>query len=386
MELNGEFGQLLTAVKKWGQIKNGIPTIQVKDLTIQKRENDLVVGTFGRGFYVLDNYTALRKLSDEITKKEAHLFDIKEALLYFPSSNLNYQGDVHFKTPNPSPSVKFEYYIKKGFETLKQKRVKAMKAAEKAGAKFVYPTKEELLAEKEEAKPILIFTIYDSSGNIMRKLNKPLAKGYKNTSWDLSYLRDRGAKVPPGKYKVAIDKNINGVFTRLVEPMEFNVKSLPNALGTPNYSENFNFIKQVNDLNALVTSARGKIKDMNTRIKNMKTILSNMPVEASVLTTKMDVVQKEIDTVANGIIGGFGAKNTVASRLRFAIYTSSSAQVDITGAQKEQFNIAKESYNAHEGNLNSLFNNKLPSLEKDFVAAGGILFNNPPARRRFFEE
>ena len=87
-----------------------------------------------------------------------------------------------------------------------------MKAAEKAGAKFVYPTKEELLAEKEEAKPILIFTIYDSSGNIMRKLNKPLAKGYKNSSWDLSYLRDRGAKVPPGKYKVAIDKNINGVF------------------------------------------------------------------------------------------------------------------------------------------------------------------------------
>lgn len=372
--------------KKWGQIKKGIPTIQVKDLTIQKRENDLVVATFGRGFYVLDNYAGLRKLSDEISKKEAHLFDIKEALLYFPSNNLNYQGDVHFRTPNPNPSVKFEYYIKKGFETLKQKRIKAMKAAEKAGTKFVYPTKEELLAEKEEAKPMLIFTIYDTAGNIMRKLSEPLAKGYKSISWDLSYLRDRGPKVPPGKYKVAIDKNINGVFTRLIEPQSFTVKSLPNALGTPNYSANFDFIKQANDLNALVTSARGKINDMNSRIKNMKTILSNMPVEANVLTINMEEIQKELDTVSKGIIGGFGAKNTVASRLRFALYTTSSAQVDITGAQKEQFKIAKESYNAHESNLISLFNNKLPALEKEFEAIGGILFNNPPVRKRFSEK
>ena len=370
--------------KKWVQLKNGIPPIQVKDLTIQERENDLVAATFGRGFYVLDNYSALHEISEEINNKESHVFDINDALLYFPSSNLNYQGDVHFRTPNPKPSAKFEYYVKTGYETLKQKRKKAQKAAEKSG-KFIYPTQEELLVESEESKPTLVFTIYDTSGNIMRKLSAPLKSGYNSISWDLSYLTNRGAKVPPGDYKLAIDKNIEGKFTRIIEAKPFKVISIPNALGTPNYASNFNFQKNVIGLNGEVTSARGKIKDMNTRVENMKKILVNTPVEANILVDKMNALQKEIDKVTKVIIGGFGAKNTVLSRIRFALYTTSSAQVDITGAQKEQFKLAEDAFKNEEGVLNSLFNVKLPALEKEFEEAGGILFNNPPTRR-YYEE
>ena len=369
--------------KKWVQIKKGIPTIQVKDLTIQKRENDLVVGTFGRGFYVLDNYSSLRKLTEEVEKKEAHLFDINETLLYFPASNLNYQGEVYFRSENPKPEATFEYYIKTGFESLKQKRVKAMKDAEGKDEDFDYPTEDELLAEKEEAKPSLVFTIYDADGNIMRKFTQPLSKGYKSTSWDLGYLTNRGPKVPPGTYKVAIDKNIDGVFTRLVEPQAFTVKSLPNALGTPNYVSNFNFLQDVNELNVKVIAARGKIESMNERLSSMEKILLNTPVEANVLVPKINSLQSEIDSVAKAIIGGFGAKNTVQSRLRFALYTTWSAQVDITGAQKEQFNLAKTAYDAKEPDLTDLFNNKVPALEREFEAVGGVLFNDPPQRRRF---
>ncbi|MFK5959692.1 MAG: hypothetical protein QM495_12595, partial [Lutibacter sp.] len=368
--------------KKWVQLKNGIPPIQVKDLTIQERENDLVVATFGRGYYVLDNYSALREISEEINNKEAHVFEINDALLYFPSSNLNYQGDVHFRTPNPKPSAKFEYYIKNGYETLKQKRKTIQKAAKKSG-KFRYPTEEELLAESEESKPTLVFTIYDASGNIMRKLTTPLKSGYNSISWNLSYLTNRGAKVSPGDYKLAIDKNIDGKFTRIIEGKSFNVISIPNALGTPNYESNFNFKKNVIGLNRKVISARGKIKDMNTRIENMKKILANTPVEATILVDEMDALQQEIDKVAKVIIGGFGAKNTVLSRIQFALYTTSSAQVNITGAQKEQYKLAKAAFKNKETTLNNLFNVKLPALEKEFEDAGGILFNNPPTRRHY---
>ncbi len=58
-----EFGALLhasTAAQQWVPLKGGLPTIAVRDLAIQKRENDLVVATFGRGFYILDDYTPLR--------------------------------------------------------------------------------------------------------------------------------------------------------------------------------------------------------------------------------------------------------------------------------------------------------------------------------------
>ncbi|MFD0760571.1 WD40/YVTN/BNR-like repeat-containing protein [Lutibacter aestuarii] len=370
--------------KKWVQIKNGIPTIQVKDLTIQQRENDLVVATFGRGYYVLDNYSSLRHLNEEIESKEAHLFEIKDALLYFPSSNLNYQGDVHFRTPNPNPSAKFEYYVKTGYETLKQKRIKAQKAAEKSGT-FVYPSEEELMAEKQEDKPTLIFTIYDSKNNIMRKLTSPLKSGYNSIFWDLSYLSNRGAKVVPGEYKVAVDKNVKGEFTRLVEPKSFKVVSLPNGLGTPNYESNFEFLKQVTDLNVKVMASRTQIEKVNTTLKNMKTILSNMPVEASVLVDKINDLQKETDAISKVIIGGFGAKNSVASRLGFSMYATRSAQVDVTGAQKEQFEIAKTQFTAQETDLKKLVMEKLPTLQKEFETKGGVLYNIPD-RRRYYED
>ena len=371
--------------KKWVQIKKGMPTIMVKDLTIQKRENDLVVATFGRGYYVLDNYSSLRKLNEGITKETAHIFDINDALLYFPSTNLNYQGEVHFRSANPDPAAKFEYYVKEGHQTLKQKRVKKMKAAKESGAKFVYPTEEELLAEKNEPKPGLIFTIYDTDGKIMRKLNAPLKKGYNSKTWDLSYLTRRGPKVPPGEYKVALDKNVAGVFTRLVEPVSFKVISLDNALGTPNYVDNFNYLKEVNELNGQVTAARGKINDINSRLKSMKTILANTPVEANTLIDKIEEMQKENDALAKIIVGGFGAKSSVAGRVRFALFTTSSAQVDITGTQKEQFEMAKKVFDSQAGELDNMFDNKLPALEKEFEDAGGVLFNTPPARRRFFD-
>ena len=369
---------------KWVQIKKGIPTIQVKDITIQERENDLVVATFGRGFYVLDDYSSLRQLNPAVEEKEAHIFEIDETLLYFPASNLNYQGAVHFSVKNPSPAATFEYYIKNGFDSLKQKRIKKQKASEKSGT-YYYPSEEELQLESDEVKPNLVFTIYNNANSIVRKIEAPLKKGYNSISWDLSYLTNRGIKVPPGMYKVALDKNENGKFTRLVEPTAFKVISLPNALGTPNYEANFNFLKNVYDLNVNITAANGKIKEMNTRITNMKAILEKTPVEANTLVIKLNDAQKEVDSVAKIIVGGFGAKNSVASRNRYALYTSRSAQVDITGAQKEQFKLAQDTFNGVSGKLNALFTTEIPNLEKEFENVGGVLFDISPQRRNYEE-
>lgn len=372
--------------KKWVQIKNGIPTIQVKELTIQRRENDLVVATFGRGFYVLDNYSMLRELGKETAAKDAHLFETKDALLYFPSSNLNYQGDVHFRVANPMPAAKFEYYIKQGYTTLKSKRVKKLKAAEKAGGAYPYPTDEELLAERMEVKPELVFTIYDKDGNIMRKITKPYRKGYGFVNWDLAYASARGPKVVPGEYTVAIDKNHDGTYTRLVEPQAFTVTALPNALGTPNYEANFSFAKELMDLNGKINAAGNMIKDMNTRLDNMEKMIDNSDIDVSLFDNKIRRMKDEIKAVQKVIRGGYGAKNSASSRARFAQYAASYAHVDVTGAMKEQYNLSKELFESKEAELMALFNDKLPALEKEFVEAGGTLFNTPPTRRWWWND
>jgi len=369
---------------KWVQLKGGLPTIQVKDLTIQRRDNDLAVATFGRGFYILNDYTVLRQLAKEIEEKPAHIFDIDEALLYFPASNLNYQGEVLFRSKNPTPAATFRYFVKDGYETKKSKRIKSMKAAEKAG-NVIYPTEEELRAEKEEEKPLLIFTITNANGDVMRKLSSPLKKGYQKITWNLAYLSNRGPKVPPGTYNVSLEKYFKDNVEQLVAPTEFKVVSIPNGLGTPNYEANFNYLKQVRDLEGKVTAARGILKGLNDRLKNMKSNVLSVPEKSKELNSKIDAMQKDVDAVSKIILGGFGAKNSVSSRVRFINYVTSSAQVDITGAQKEQFDIAQKAYKSNEGKMNNLFNTELPGLEQEFVEAGGVLYSNMN-RRRYFEE
>src|SRR6266436_5111399 len=103
-----EFGLYFSIAggQKWIQMRSGLPTIQVRDIAIQKRENDLVVGTFGRGFYILDNYTPLRLLKPEMLKQDGLLFPVKEALMYIQSQPLggrgkSFQGESFYTADNP---------------------------------------------------------------------------------------------------------------------------------------------------------------------------------------------------------------------------------------------------------------------------------------------
>jgi photosystem II stability/assembly factor-like uncharacterized protein len=94
----------------WVQLKGGMPTIAVRDLAIQKRENDLVVATFGRGFYVLDDYTPLRVANPVDLEQPAMTFPVKAAQGYMPSSPIGgrgkaFLGEALFTAPNP-PSAR----------------------------------------------------------------------------------------------------------------------------------------------------------------------------------------------------------------------------------------------------------------------------------------
>lgn len=358
--------------EKWVQLKSGIPTIQVKELTIQRRENDLVVATFGRGFYVLEDYTLLRELNEEIPEKDAHIFTIKDALMYNQANNLSYQGEVYFRAPNPRPAAVFEYYVKDGYTSLKSKRIQAQKKAEESGTEYPYPTEEELRAERNEVLPQLVFTIYNKNGEIMKKLTTRLRSGYGSISWNFSYLSTR-TNVPPGEYTVALDKEHKGDLTRLVDPQPFKVVTLPDALGTPDWEERFAFANQVNQLGELVAVARNKLNDMNERLSNMKRGVDGLPVQANFLVAEIQSLQDEVNAVTNVISGGFGAELTVSGSLGFAGYATAGAFVNITGAQKEQYNLAKKGYDSQMPTLTNLYDNKLPALEAKYKKAGGVL-------------
>ena len=128
-----EFGLFFTSDGggHWIQLSGGMPTIAVRDLAIQEREDDLVAATFGRGFYVLDDYSPLRSADKETLEKDAVLFPVQDPWMYvegysplgLPGSG--FLGSDHYHADNPPFGAVFTYYLKDGLKTKADERKQA---------------------------------------------------------------------------------------------------------------------------------------------------------------------------------------------------------------------------------------------------------------------
>ena len=124
----------------------------------------LVAATFGRSFYILDDYTPLRGLTREMLEQEAVLFPVKKALMYIKARPLGgrekaSQGDAFFTAPNPPFGAVFTYHLKEGLKTRKKRRQEAEKKAVEEEGEISYPTWDELRLEDRELKPEIILTV-----------------------------------------------------------------------------------------------------------------------------------------------------------------------------------------------------------------------------------
>jgi photosystem II stability/assembly factor-like uncharacterized protein len=154
-----EFG-LFTSVdggKQWIPLKGGMPPAQVRDLTVQKRETDLVMATFGRGFYILDDYTALREITPQTLSEEARLFPLRDAYLFNPLGL--------------APAGSAGLGPLSGLWTA---------ANPPFGAVFTYNLKQSLPADAT-----LVLTISDDSGRQVRKLEVDKNAGLRRMAWNL---------------------------------------------------------------------------------------------------------------------------------------------------------------------------------------------------------
>jgi hypothetical protein len=230
-----EFGLFFTkdGGGHWIQLKGGLPTIEIRDIAIQKRENDLVVATFGRGFYILDDYSPLRTARAADLGQEAVLFPVKPARVVMPKAPLGvpgkaFQGDAFFTAPNPPFGVVFTYYLKDEIKTKKKTRHEREKEADKKGGEMPYATLADLRAESAEEDPAVILTVSDSEGNVVRRLTTSGDAGIHRIAWDLRYppavptslkpftpnpfsLAPIGPMVTPGHYTVSMARRVDGV-------------------------------------------------------------------------------------------------------------------------------------------------------------------------------
>lgn len=308
--------------KIWTKLGAGLPDIPVRDIAIQEREHDLVIATFGRGFYIIDNYEPLRHVdAKKLKSEEAMLFPVKDALMYLEGGARYGTGSMYFTAPNPDFGATFTYFLKEVPKTKKAVRLKKEKELFDKSEPIPQPTKEELRAEEDEIAPYLIFTIKDEEGNIVRKLYQEPKSGINRVNWRLRYdspmarAADKpefkpssnnmdGMMILPGKYSVELSLDHNGEVKQLAGPVSFEAKVLNNtSLPAANRPAMVQFHKDAAALRSIVDGAQRFARELQRRNENIRQLLQYTYQAPDALRQKTRSITeqlRDIDFTMNG--------------------------------------------------------------------------------------
>ena len=398
-----EFGVFFTidGGQRWVKLEGGAPNIPFRDLAIQKRENDLVGATFGRGFYILDDYTPLRTMKESDLQKEAVLFPIKDALWYLPKNPLGRergdgnratQGASFFIAPNPPFGAVFTYYLKDEIKSKKDTRRDAEKKIEKDGGDTPYPGWDALRAEDLETKPAILFTIRDTGGNVIRHFDAPAKAGFQRAAWDLRYpaklpweddldeddiADEAGALAVPGTYTVTMARRVDGEVTQLAGPVSFEVTSMvEQALPGASPADMTAFALRLDEMERLVGGTESAVEQAITRVTAIQDTLLRSTVDASFIT-QADDMAKRLKMMLERLDGdnrrsrmNEGGPVPIGRRVAVAFYGTHFSTYGPTPTHLRSLEIAEQQFAELKGDFEQLMQSELPAFEARLNEAG----------------
>ena len=378
---------------KWEKFSQGMPTISVRDLAIQKRENDLVVATFGRGFYILDDYSALRDVNSS-TLKNPVLFKPRTALQYKPvSGGTSSQGANYFMAKNPEYGATFTYYLPDNYESIKSKRQKSEKSLKKQNKNIPFPGWDALDNEKNESSASVVLVIKNNTGKVVTRVKGPYKKGFNRVSWNLkeslqtSLNIDRINEKPSehffsmmaneGEYTVELYSNVNGKLTQLSEAKGFEIRRIrENVLQNPMSSQINSFVSNLKTFKLKYEHITNAFNKTSEKVKAFKKTVVYIQNEPSNLEQQIhDLIRKMHDL--NQKLNGNESKKEIGEKdvqsIGFRLYVAQQGLNTYYGATETQMNslkFAQEQFNAIENQLNQFIKTDVPSLEKKLIDAG----------------
>ncbi|MFC2094364.1 glycosyl hydrolase [Bacteroidota bacterium] len=396
-----EFGIYFTvdSGSEWIKLTGDVPTISFRDLAIQRRENDLVGASFGRSFYVFDDYSVLRHVSREQLEQEATLFPTRKAWWYIPSYTAYRLGADQFTAPNPPYGAVLTYYLKESIKTKKAIRREKEKVQNEKNQNVPFPGWDEVESERRQDEPGIWLTINDAEGNVVRRVKGENKSGFNRIAWDLRYpatdailneediIRNfRGALVAPGTYTVTLSKQVDGISTNLSEPLSFEVeKMLQGALTGADPKVVAAFWKETERLNGSVSAASKTIDESIKRVGLMQYALTRAPAAPGNLDSELHNLKQELFVLDEKLNGnrskrviGEKYKPTIADRLNQVSYGNSNSTYGPTETQKRNLEIAGTQFIELKNSLDIIMNEKLPGIEKALIDAGAPWINGQP--------
>lgn len=393
MFVGTEFGLFFTVDggKEWIELTSGMPTISIRDVRIQRRENDLVAGSFGRGIFILDDYTPLRSLTTEMLESDALLFPSRTALRYIEDRlHTDSVGDALYTAKNPDFGATMTYYLKEGLTTAKEKRQKADKALVKDGKSPLYPSWEEVESQNRELKPAVYLSVTDSDGNLVRRVEAKASKGVHRVTWDLRYPSlsalngqesqgrrgGKGMLAVPGTYTATLKSRVNGEITQLAGPVSFNVEQMRTGTLAGSTPEEANmFISKVNIAMRSLSASRATVQNMLKKIDVFRTALDRANVDNPTLEAEWHALRSGLLKMEEELSGlksrqQMGATPaTISSRISNAMY-SASGTYGPTKTHREQFDYAMAAYGELKGKLNIIAQETIPAFQKKLEVVG----------------
>jgi photosystem II stability/assembly factor-like uncharacterized protein len=360
----------LDAGKKWEKFESKIfPTVPVKDLIIHPRENDLIIGTFGRAAWVLDDIRPLRKIASSveiINDKSITLFEPPTAYLasYQQPTGSRFGADALYQGENRKSGAMISYYFNPKKNDIKE-------------------NKSDVEKTKKTKKDSLVLNIYNGD-KLIRTLKKvpPTKKGIFRWYWNMdekgksrpsrnlrsSKREPSGVKVIPGEYKLVLsyknEKSEEKISVKSDPRLVIDIDNLKSVYKESKVLENY-MSKAYDAVKQLIESK----KVLNEYLKLLK---NNKSDDIKSLNKEIKEDIKKIDTIVALFLGKEDKRqgivrnpeSTVMTRLRTASTYIGSRKSGLTSTEKNLIEHAKNELKEALSKTNNYFSNNWPSIKE----------------------
>jgi photosystem II stability/assembly factor-like uncharacterized protein len=383
----------------WIKLNAGVPTIAFRDVELHPRDNDLVGATFGRGFYVLDDYSPLRDISSAIKNKVNTMFSVRDAWWYIPSVPMQAkgkpsQGTTSFAAENPPFGAVFTYYLSDVPETAKTERKNSEKALREKNANIPFPGWEQLFEESKEDEPQILLLVSDEKGNPVRWIKGSAKKGMHRANWDLRlpapdpislsqpafkppWAGDpEGPRAAPGNYNVALFVAHNGMLKAQGEPQKFTVKPVPSIATNTDFKTIAEFQAKTREMLRQISSAGRTMGEASNRIRHMKAALLETPKATQKLFADLNQLEQQLAELRKRLYGdpvrqrlSENAAPSIQSRVGHVAYGHWETTQNPTETFKRNIEIAEADFSKFRVDL-SAYNKALEVYETALEKAG----------------
>ena len=384
-----EFGiyTSLNGGTSWQKL-GGAPTISFRDLTIQKRENDLVAASFGRGFFVLDDYSALREFTEDNLSQKGKLFTPRTAKWFVPRSNIGNTGADYYFAKNPTYGAVFTYHLADEYQTAKEVRKEKETSLNKNKADIPFPGWDALDTERQEKEAQVVLSIQDSQGNVINKISQKASQGSHRMAWNFSHFnpysisdspsryRGGGALAKPGTYQASLSLVQNGEVIPLDGPISFEVKALREGVLKGVSHEEYNaYLTEITQVYKSISAVRDVLSESGKMHKAMVTALAQAKILPGTLEPKLEALKLDLTRIKQSISGS-PSRREVGERNPAGIQSFlSNAMVGLrnsygpTPLHRKSLKIAKELLIQLRAEVKTISEVRIPDIEAALKAA-----------------